>query len=241
MKISDILMSGYKNQDYGNPNFLQVIQNNKQKIFDFEYGIDPLIKQDFETMFLLHFFDYEIATPTDTHTLLIWKVYLSARLNNIFPLYNQFISAMKKSLTGERTDTSTENHTKDNTYKSQRNGTNDTTINDSTHTTSDSEVQDTNKFRDFPNSAISNTDTYLTNSGENNTTTNVLTNSAHQGTTGGTSTDKIDDIGNEQGNRNNSTTYGISDLDFINRFRNELTGVYDEIFKYCADLFIFVW
>ena len=59
--VSDIIRSGYKNTDYFNTNFMDLIRNQRSRIFGFDYPIDTKFKEDFEVNFILHFFNYRIS------------------------------------------------------------------------------------------------------------------------------------------------------------------------------------
>lgn len=261
MKLIDVLQAGYKNPDYGNLNFMQLISNQRGKIFNFSYPIDPSIKQDFEEQFILHFLNYELAFCSGESTMTWWQIELAQRLNQMFPLYNQFITRLQSQLTGANENVSRETYKKDNQFNSDRNnsynsnrdgtGKTDSTGTGFSKEDNSSEHQESRKNRDFPNSAVSDTDKYMTDSYDLNYSDSGLINRNDSNTVNQTSTtkdtiadtgnEKIADTGTEDFTRDKTDTQGISDLDFIMRFRTELLGLYDEIFKYCVDLFIFAW
>ena len=43
--VSDIIRSGYKNTDYFNTNFMDLIRNQRSRIFGFDYPIDNKLKK----------------------------------------------------------------------------------------------------------------------------------------------------------------------------------------------------
>lgn len=70
----------------GNDKVVQVIENSRDKIFDFDYPIfDTSYKSVLETKILSHFYTREICEET----VGLWKHRLYAKMNEIMPYYNK--------------------------------------------------------------------------------------------------------------------------------------------------------
>ena len=81
LTIEKMLKSGYNNKNRNTWNYQEVIKNNKQRIFIYDYPILEEFKNDFETHFCAHFYKREFSfTPGE------FCYYLSEKLNNIFPI-----------------------------------------------------------------------------------------------------------------------------------------------------------
>ena len=64
LTIEKILKSGHNNTNRNTWNYQEVIKNNKQRIFIYDYPILKEFKEDFETHFCAHFYKREFAfTP----------------------------------------------------------------------------------------------------------------------------------------------------------------------------------
>lgn len=226
MKIYDVLRSGYKNPDYNNYNMFELIENNKDKIFKYDYPINPVIKDDFEKAFCLHYFRYELSPSL--FPMAQWHTELYARLYNLFPLYNQYFNKMSAEINGNKVTTFKEIYERNTTANREHNDTDKFTQDVSRET----EVN--NKNRDFPISAISNTDAYLTDSQDNNETENANRQDNRNRKLTEDSTNK------EEFSHTTEEIKGISDLDYLKLFRSQLQGIYNEIFKELNTLFVLV-
>ena len=70
----------------GNDRVVQVIENSRDKIFDFDYPIfDNSYKSVLETKILSHFYTREICEET----VGLWKHRLYSKMNEIMPYYNK--------------------------------------------------------------------------------------------------------------------------------------------------------
>ena len=91
--------------------------------------------------------------------------------------------------------------------------------------------------RDFPLSSVTNTNAYMTEAQDDTETTIFEHNADSRGdniTTG-------NDVGSRNFNRNKTDEKMMIDFDYYKRFREELNGIYSEIYKFCCDLFICAW
>lgn len=234
MLVSDIIRSGYKNTDYFNTNFMDLIRNQRSRIFGFDYPIDNKFKEDFEVNFILHFFNYRISDTAEAHTYLSWQTMLADRMYQLFPLYNQFFEKItKEDISGTEKYVSRETFDEDTSNDSMSNS----IYNDNTHVTEESEQKTDNVNRDFPLSSVTNTNAYMTDSQDNKATKIFEHNADSRG-------DNIitgNDVGNRNFNRNKTDEKMMVDFDYYKRFREELSGIYNEIYKFCCDLFICAW
>lgn len=232
--VSDIIRSGYKNTDYFNTNFMDLIRNQRSRIFGFDYPIDNKFKEDFEVNFILHFFNYRISDTAEAHTYLSWQTMLADRMYQLFPLYNQFFEKItKEDISGTEKYVSRETFDEDTSNDSMSNS----IYNDNTHVTEESEQKTDNVNRDFPLSSVTNTNAYMTDSQDNKATKIFEHNADSRG-------DNIitgNDVGNRNFNRNKTDEKMMVDFDYYKRFREELSGIYNEIYKFCCDLFICAW
>ena len=147
LTIEKMLKSGHNNNNRNTWNYQEVIKNNKQRIFIYDYPILEEFKEDFENHFCAHFYKREFAfTPGE------FCYYLSEKLNNIFPYYNEVFKKIGNYdlLFGNGKETFTKNKTGN--YNENENGTGISTV--------DTNRMINNKNRDFPTSAISDIDKY---------------------------------------------------------------------------------
>lgn len=231
MTIEKILKSGMNNQDRHNWNYQQVIENNKSKVFIYDYPIDEVFKDDFEKHFCSHFYLRDLAFQNVGE----FCYYLSERLNNIFPYYNEFfkrIGNYDELFTNLGYDeTITRTYNENGTYKSdtssQTKGEDNQNVNDDSVT----------KGRDFPNSAVDlNTDRYYTDSSEVNqkqdTKRNTKTNMS------GKQDDKTTRKYDESETRRYVNNDNLNVYDFLMKYRQDIDNIYGEIYMRMDDLFI---
>lgn len=232
--VSDIIRSGYKNTDYFNTNFMDLIRNQRSRIFGFDYPIDNKFKEDFEVNFILHFFNYRISDTAEAHTYLSWQTMLADRMYQLFPLYNQFFEKItKEDISGTEKYVSRETFDEDTSNDSMSNS----KYNDNTHVTEESEQKTDNVNRDFPLSSVTNTNAYMTDSQDNK----VAKIFEHNADSIGDNIITGNDVGNRNFIRNKTDEKMMIDFDYYKRFREELSGIYNEIYKFCCDLFICAW
>lgn len=215
MTIEKILKSGMNNQDRHNWNYQEVIANNKSKVFIYDYPIDEVFKDDFEKHFCAHFYLRDLAFQNVGE----FCYYLSERLNNLFPYYNEFfkrIGNYDELFTNLGYDeTITRNHDETGTYNSKQSAT--------------SNQNSLEKGRDFPNSAIDlNSDRYYTDSSENEN--NVKSSSSQDDG----NTVKYD----ETETRRYVNNSNLNVYDFLMKYRQDIDNIYGEIYMRMDDLFI---
>ena len=215
MTIEKILKSGMSNIDKHNWNYQEVIKNNKYKVFIYDYPIDTVLKDDFETHFCAHFYFRDLAFQNVGE----FCYYLSERLNNLFPYYNEFfkrIGNYDELFTNLGYDeTITRRHDETGTYNSKQ--------------SSNSNQNTLEKGRDFPNSAVDlNSDKYYTDSTENEN--NVKSSSTQDDG----NTVKYDETEiRHYVNNDNLNVY-----DFLMKYRQDIDNIYGEIYMRMEDLFV---
>lgn len=174
---------------------MELIRNQRSRIFGFDYPIDPKFKEDFEVNFILHFFNYRISDTVESHTYLSWQTMLADRMYQLFPLYNQFFDKITtEDISGTEKYVSRETFDEDTTNESSSNS----SYNDKTDVTGASEQQTDNINRDFPLSAVTNTNAYMTDTQDNNVSINSTNNTVSSGNNNATG----NDIGSRNFNRN---------------------------------------
>lgn len=219
LTIEKILKSGHNNTNRNTWNYQEVIKNNKQRIFIYDYPILKEFKEDFETHFCAHFYKREFAfTPGE------FCYYLSEKLNNIFPYYNEVFKKIGNYdlLFGNGKETFTKNKT--GKYNENENGRGISTV--------DTNRMINNKNRDFPTSAISDIDKYLTDT---------------QTSTSGDLTKSEASNKNEKTNVNNENeTYirenniNINLHDYLMQYRSEIDTIYEDLYIKFDELFLMV-
>ena len=152
----------------------------------------------------------------------------------LFPLYNQFFDKITtEDISGTEKYVSRETFDEDTTNESRSNS----SYNDRTDVTGASEQQTDNINREFPLSAVTNTNAYMTDTQDNNVSINSTNNTDSNGSNNTTG----NDVGNRNYSRNKTDEKMMVDFDYYKRFREELNGIYSEIYKFCCDLFICAW
>lgn len=76
--------------NYDNPNPVKIEdlpQNFRSYLFDFDYPLDNIYKENFENMFLTHYMFRRIGFET----YLSFKLHLKVKLNDIMPKYNKML------------------------------------------------------------------------------------------------------------------------------------------------------
>lgn len=225
--LETILKSGYVNDDKTNYNYQQVITNNKNKIFIYDYPISSILKDDFETHFCTHFYKHTIAFQNIGE----WCYYLSEHLNNIFPYMNTYfekISDYNDLMTNlGYNETITISHQETGSLTSSQTGENTSQDN----TTSNQTI----KGRDFPNSSITVTSgDYYTDS----TLTDGLQDSNNESHSSFNQNDNTSKNFNETENRNYINNSDINVYDFLLKYRDEIDNIYGLIYSKMSDLFI---
>lgn len=247
MTIEKILKSGMNNQDRHNWNYQEVIANNKSKVFIYDYPIDDIFKDDFEKHFCAHFYLRDLAFQNVGE----FCYYLSERLNNIFPYYNEFFKRIgnydelftnlgyDETITRTHDETKNKSHDEKGTYKSDT--TSQTTGKDTQNITDDNVT----KGRDFPNSAIDlDSTSYYTDSSETKNTQDTQRNTETDmtGNQDDTSTNKYDDSETNKYNETETRHYTNNDnlnvYDFLMKYRRDIDNIYGEIYMRMDDLFI---
>ncbi len=86
------IMNSIVNYNNDEPKKIKELANEaRSTIFDFDYPIDPLMKEDFECMLLKKFMMRRIGYETVT----AWQIQLEVKLNEIMPTYNKMFEAIK--------------------------------------------------------------------------------------------------------------------------------------------------
>lgn len=208
--IETILKSGMINDDRHNWNYQEVIANNKSKVFIYDYPIADALKDDFETHFCAHYYKRVLADQNIGE----FCYYLSERLNNLFPYYNEYFNRI-----GSYDELFT-NLSYDETINRQVNE-------EGTNNSSGSAETSTENFgRDFPNSAINLAADYYTDSSTTSSDTSTTDNT--------TSTNDR----TESEARHYVDNSNLNVFDFLMKYRNEIDNIYRQIYKQLDDLFI---
>lgn len=81
--------------NYGNDNPVKIEdlpENFRSYLFDFDYPLDNIYKENFENMFLTHYMFRRIGFET----YLSFKLHLKVKLNNIMPKYNKMLEGFSQ-------------------------------------------------------------------------------------------------------------------------------------------------
>ena len=81
--------------NYGNDNPVKIEnlpENFRSYLFDFDYPLDNIYKENFENMFLTHYMFRRIGFET----YLSFKLHLKVKLNDIMPKYNKMLEGFSK-------------------------------------------------------------------------------------------------------------------------------------------------
>ena len=154
----------------------EIIEEARQKIFDFEYPIiDESYKKILETKIIKHFYIREIGLETYG----LWKLRLDSKMNEIMPFYNKLYESelykidplINTNIT--KTSTTNGNNTKQgtNNYTSSINNVSENTNTIETNNTTTGEITTNNTSSNNLNSTINSTNV-TTNDTTNTTTLN---------------------------------------------------------------------
>ena len=203
----------------------------REKIFNFTYPLTTKVnKEEFEKMILNHYMMRRIGFETVT----AFQLQLNVKLNSIMPIYNKLFDMLDgwdllndgekvtRELTDEKTSDTTNNNTTSNTLEN-----NSTTENTTTADRRES---------DLPQSEIDNVQdgSYMTKYNLDKTTVN--------GTDNSNSSDTSTTNGSTNTNENVKTLEEISrtpadKISIYKQFQENLTSIYQMIFKELDDLF----
>ena len=203
----------------------------REKIFNFTYPLTTKVdKEEFEKMILNHYMMRRIGFETVT----AFQLQLNVKLNSIMPMYNKLFDMLDgwdllndgekvtRTLTDEKTSDTTNNNTTSNTLEN-----NSTTENITTEDRRES---------DLPQSEIDNVQdgSYMTKYNLDKTTVN--------GTDNSNSSDTSTTNGSTNINENTKTLEEISrtpadKISIYKQFQENLTSIYQMIFKELDDLF----
>lgn len=219
LTIEKILKSGHNNKNRNTWNYQEVIKNNKQRIFIYDYPILEEFKEDFENHFCAHFYKREFAfTPGE------FCYYLSEKLNNIFPYYNEVFKKIGNYdlLFGNGKETFTKK--KNGNYNENENGTGISTV--------DTNRMINNKNRDFPTTAISDIDKYLTDT--QLSTSDDLTKSE------ASNKNEKTNVSNENETYIRENNININLHDYLMQYRSEIDTIYEDLYIKFDELFLMV-
>lgn len=196
-------------------------------IFDFDYPLtENVSKEYFETLILNHYLMRRIGFET----LTAFKIYLSAKLNEIMPYYNKLFDALQnwnifsdgESLTREGTNV------KDSTAESIN-----LTSSDNKSTTSNKTKED-KRFSDLPQSRLDDLEdaSYVTEANLNQNTSESNDNSSSN----------VNSNGNSKSNDNTNYKETISRtqgdrIEIYRKMQSEINSIYTLIFKDLDGLF----
>lgn len=219
LTIEKMLKSGHNNNNRNTWNYQEVIKNNKHRIFIYDYPILEEFKEDFENHFCAHFYKREFAfTPGE------FCYYLSEKLNNIFPYYNEVFKKIGNYdlLFGNGKETFTKNKTGN--YNENENGMGISTV--------DTNRMINNKNRDFPTSAISDIDKYLTDT--QLSTSDDLTKSE------ASNKNEKTNVSNENETYIRENNININLYDYLMKYRSEIDTIYKDLYIKFDELFLMV-
>lgn len=256
--------AGYKDsQDY--PNIESIINDSRNKIFDFSYPIfDDTYKPILEKKILRHYYTREIGLET----VGLWKHFLNMRMNEIMPYYNKLYESELLNFNPlYDVDYSVDHKGKDvrdsSSYGISERNTNFSEDADVTRDASSSGIaSDTNngdkitKYSDTPQGGLTNLmeDRYLTNatqevnSNTNNSENSNIQNETTDTTKSGNSNDRFND--SRIDNMNNTDEYinhvsgkqsGITYSKMLKEFRDTFLNIDMLIIRDLNDLFMGVW
>ena len=219
----------------------------REKIFNFTYPLTTKVnKEEFEKMILNHYMMRRIGFETVT----AFQLQLNVKLNSIMPIYNKLFDMLDgwdllndgekvtRTLTDEKTSGTTNNNTTDNT---SNNTTSNTLENSST--TENTTVAD-RRESNLPQSEIDNVQdgSYMTKYNLDKTTVNGSDNSTSHGSSSSETTAKTQTNAITNTNENGKTLEEISrtpadKISIYKQFQENLTSIYQMIFKELDDLF----
>lgn len=235
LTIEKLLKSGHNNPQQNSWNYQEVIKNNTQRVFIYDYPILEEFKEDFETHFCAHFYKREFASVPGE-----FCYYLSEKLNNIFPYYNEVLKRIGNYEEVFGNGQETFERKKSSAFDETENSIGNSSINNSNTSDIDTTRMSNNKNRDFPTSAVIDIDSYLTDS--QTITTNDVTKGKGTNTTNGSNTNNSNR--NNQGKEEESYTRrnnsNISLHDYLMQYRSEIDSIYNDLYKKFDELFLMV-
>lgn len=235
LTIEKMLKSGNNNINRNTWNYQEVIKNNKQRIFIYDYPILEEFKNDFETHFCAHFYKREFSfTPGE------FCYYLSEKLNNIFPYYNEVFKKIGNYdlLFGNGKEKFTRN--KKGNYNENEDSTGSSSIDNSTTNDINTTRISNNKNRDFPTSAVSDIDSYLSDT-QSNTIDDVTKGTGTNKTIGSnTNNNEKTNTSDENETYTRENNMNINLHDYLIQYRSEIDTIYDDLYKKFDDLFLMV-
>lgn len=231
LTIEKMLKSGHNNKDRNEWNYQKVIKDNTSKVFIYDYPILEEFKNDFEEHFCAHFYKREFAfVPGE------FCYYLSEKLNNIFPYYNEVLKRIGnyETLFGNGNEV----FQREKSSEFSEDNTENSTVDNSSSTSVDTTRVTSNKNRDFPSSAVENVDSYLTDSQE----THVDDLSEAKGTnkTTGSNIGKRNNNGLESEKYTRTNNNNINLYDYLQNYRKDIDDIYRDLYKKFDDLFLMV-
>ena len=235
LTIEKMLKSGHNNTNRNTWNYQEVIKNNTQRVFIYEYPILNEFKEDFETHFCSHFYKREFAfVPGE------FCYYLSEKLNNIFPYYNEILKRVGNY--EELFGNGEENYQrkKSSAFDESQNSTGNSSINNTSSNDIDNTRMINNKNRDFPTNAVSNIDNYLSDSQSSNI--DDATHSTGTNTTNGSNSNNSNrnNQGEEEESYTRKNNSNINLHDYLMQYRSEIDSIYNDLYKKFDDLFLMV-
>lgn len=235
LTIEKMLKSGHKNPQQNSWNYQEVIKNNTQRVFIYDYPILEEFKKDFENHFCAHFYKREFAfVPGE------FCYYLSEKLNNIFPYYNEVFKRIGnyEELFGNGKDTS--ERKKSSAFDETENINGNSSIDNSSTNDIDTTRMSNNRNRDFPTSAVSDIDSYLTDS--QTSTIDDVVKGKGTNTTRGSNTNNTNrnNQGNEEEIYSRKNNSNINLHDYLMQYRSEIDSIYNDLYNKFDDLFLMV-
>lgn len=203
----------------------------REKIFNFTYPLSTKVnKEEFEKMILNHYMMRRIGFETVT----AFQLQLNVKLNSIMPMYNKLFDMLDgwdllsdgekvtRTVTDEKTSDTTNNNTTSNKLENNST-TNNTTVAD-------------RRESDLPQSEIDNVQdgSYMTKYNLDKTTVNGSDNSNSSGSSTSNGTTNT----NENGKTLEEISRTPADkISIYKQFQENLTSIYQMIFKELDDLF----
>lgn len=247
LTIEMMLKSGYKNPYKTEWNYQKVIKANANKVFIYDYPINPTFKEDFEMKVLAHFYKRNIiGVPGE------FCYYLSEKLNILFPSFNHVLENIgnydELFGNGDETITRIKSNTGSGTNILKRNltgqGNNTSNVDDTTNINSNSTQENVN--RDFPTGSVTDITKYMTdsqdgktNANSTNTRKNIEKNNNNYSENGEDNTQK-NFTEDEKETITRVDNSNRDKLDYFIAFRNEIDKAYEYIFIQLDELFYFV-
>lgn len=218
--------------NYETKSINEIIEEARQKIFDFEYPIiDESYKKTLETKIIKHFYIREIGLETYG----LWKLRLDSKMNEIMPFYNKLYETelykidplINTNIT--KTSTTNGNNTKQGTTN------NTSSINNVTENTNTINTKNTTSGKITTNNTLSNTSSNnlnttinATNVTSNDTTnTTTLNDKSHHIDLNNTTYDTSETTANSDTPQ--GTLSNVNDLTYLSSAQKHTKGGMDSI------------